>query len=169
MLLTFTKHKFEQLIKDGVKVHTIRADKGNRWKVGTKIHFWLGNPRNTRGKNKPYQFGVGEVSRVEILIKITACPEEWQNDVVYIGEDAVLKADEELNALAINDGFESWAEMREFFPTHFVGKIIFWKNCQWFGENSYNTMNIENTEFYPDQELVSLEEFNYNHIKNKLL
>ena len=67
MLLTFTKPRFEQLIKDCVKVHTIRADKGNRWYIGTKIHFWLGNPRNTRGKVKPYQFGVGEVSRVETI------------------------------------------------------------------------------------------------------
>ena len=65
MLLTFTKPKFEQLIKDCVKVHTIRADKGSRWQVGTKIHFWRGNPRNTRGKEKPYQFGTGEVSRIE--------------------------------------------------------------------------------------------------------
>jgi hypothetical protein len=50
MLLTFTNPKFEKLIKERIKIHTIRADKRNRWQVGTKIHFWRGNPRNIRAK-----------------------------------------------------------------------------------------------------------------------
>lgn len=33
MLLTFTKPKFEGLIKENIKQHTIRVDKNNRWKV----------------------------------------------------------------------------------------------------------------------------------------
>lgn len=127
MLLTFTKPHFEQLIKDGVKIHTIRADKGNRWKVGTKIHFWLGNPRNTRGKNKPYQFGLGEVSRIE-SIKINT-----HTDTIDI-DGVRFQSKGELDAIAKNDGFDSWQEMREFFigdTGYFVGKIIFWKNCTW--------------------------------------
>lgn len=36
--------EFERKIKRGEKIHTIR--KGNRWKPGTKIHFWMGTPRN---------------------------------------------------------------------------------------------------------------------------
>lgn len=127
MLLTFSKPKFESLIKDEVKIHTIRADKSNRWKVGTKIHFWLGNPRNTRGKNKPYQFGLGEVSRIESIIINT------HTDTIYIGE-AKFKSKVELDAIAKNDGFDSWQEMKCFFIGdfgYFVGKIIFWKNCTW--------------------------------------
>ena len=65
MLLTFSKPKFESLIKDEVKIHTIRADKGNRWKVGTKIHFWLGNPRNIRAKVPPKAFGYGYVKEIK--------------------------------------------------------------------------------------------------------
>lgn len=104
MLLTFTKTQFKDLIKQGIKQHTIRADKHNRWKVGNKIHFWIGNPRNTRGKNKPYQFGEGICSRVETIKMTFSIPEDWQIDEVKIGEDIILKTDDELNALAVNDG-----------------------------------------------------------------
>lgn len=134
MLLTFSKPKFESLIKDEVKIHTIRADKGNRWKVGTKIHFWLGNPRNTRGKNKPHQFGTGICSRVETIRMDFDIPEDWQTDKVKIGNDIILKSKEELNALAVNDGFENWEQMKLWFDNEdkmFIGKIIFWKDCVW--------------------------------------
>ena len=36
--------EFERRIKRGEKIHTIR--KGNRWKPGMKIHFYIGTPRN---------------------------------------------------------------------------------------------------------------------------
>ena len=131
MLLTFSKQEFPTLIKSGVKVHTIRNDKHNRWKVGMKIHFWHGNPRNTRGKVKPYQFAMGEVSRVENIIIDFAIHEDWQSDIVYIGADITLKAEGELNALAVNDGFENWIEMKKWFAnpdSQYSGKLIFWKN-----------------------------------------
>jgi len=143
MLLTFSKTEFRTLIKKGVKMHTIRDDKHNRWKVGTKIHFWLGNPRNTRSKNKPYQFGVGEVSRVETIRMDFACAEDWQQDVVYIGEDIKLKTDEELNALAVNDGFDNWFQMKRFFVNdggQYFGKIIFWKNFELVANDDGSTV-----------------------------
>jgi hypothetical protein len=124
MLLTFKEPKFEQLIKDCVKVHTIRVDKGNRWQVGKKIHFWRGNPRNTRGKQKPYQFGTGEVSRIE---EIEINP---HFDYVVIG-GLKFHLKRWLDELAIDDGFEDWEEMKTFFPDVFVGKLIFWENCRW--------------------------------------
>lgn len=132
MILTFSKKEFITLIKEGVKVHTIRDDKHNRWKAGTKIHFWLGNPRNTRGKNKPYQFGVSEVSRVENIRMDFFCSEDWQNDVVYIG-DCKLSTIEGLNELAIKDGFDNWEQMKNWFVNpdgQYFGKIIFWKNFE---------------------------------------
>ena len=143
MLLTFSKKEFRTLIKKEVKVHTIRDDKNNRWKLGTKIHFWLGNPRNTRGKIKPYQFGVGEVSRVETIRMDFAMPEEWQPDVVFIGEDIRLKTEEELNSLAINDGFENWLQMKQWFfnpDGQYFGKIIFWKNFELVANDDGSTV-----------------------------
>lgn len=143
MLLTFSKTEFRTLIRNGVKVHTIRDDKHNRWKVGTKIHFWLGNPRNTRGKAKPYQFGVGEVSRIERIRMDFSYGEDWQRDVVYIGEEIRLNKNEELNDLAINDGFENWEQMKQWFLNddgQYFGKIIFWKNFKLVANDDGSTV-----------------------------
>lgn len=143
MLLTFSKPEFRDKIRKGIKIHTIRDDKHNRWKVGTKIHFWLGNPRNTKSKVKPYQFGVGEVSKVEIIRIDFDNPNDWQIDTVYIGENIVLETPEELNALAINDGFENWWQMRLWFENsdgQYVGKIIYWKNFELVANNDGSTV-----------------------------
>jgi hypothetical protein len=137
MLLTFSKTTFETLIKEGVKVHTIRDDKHNRWKVGNSIQFWLGNPRNTRAANKPYQFGTGIVSRVDVIRMDFANLEDWQNDVVHIGENIKLKSQQELDALSVNDGFQNWAQMKQWFVNPdgvYVGKIIFWDKFQEFNK-----------------------------------
>jgi len=133
MLLTFSRTTFRDRIIGGTKVHTIRDDKHNRWKVGNKIHFWLGSPRNTSGKTKPYQFGLGEVSRVEEIQMDFAILEDWSTDAVYIGDDIILKSDDELNALAENDGFDDWEQMKLWFDNpdrRYSGKIIFWKNFE---------------------------------------
>ncbi|MFT4061095.1 MAG: hypothetical protein QM642_01920 [Edaphocola sp.] len=131
MILTFSETEFKGLIEQGIKIHTVRRDRKGRWKVGMKIHFWLGNPRNTRGKIKPHQFGEGEVSRVE-KIRMDFQKDETDNlDTVWIGDDICLRKIDELNALAVNDGFENWAQMRLWFDNpdgQYFGKLIFWKN-----------------------------------------
>lgn len=123
MLLTFTKPKFEDLIKENIKQHTIRADKNNRWKVGNTIQFWNGNPRNTNAKNKPHQFGTGVCCKV---VPINIYP---KNDAIIC--DGYGLSISEIESLAINDGFENWEEMKTFFTEDFVGKMIFWKDCVW--------------------------------------
>lgn len=136
MLLTFTKPEFENLIKDGIKKHTIRADKNNRWQVGNSIQFWLGSPRNVHAKNKPRQFGYGECTRVE-KVKMLFHEKNDLNlyDIVLVGATE-LSSWEELTALAKNDGFNSWEEMKQWFdnPTReFKGRMIFWNyaKCVW--------------------------------------
>ena len=134
MLLTFTKPQFKNLIKQGIKQHTIREDKNSRWKVGNSIQFWMGNPRNVHAKNKPHQFGTGVCSRVETIRMYFDLAEDWQTDSVKIGNDIFLKTNDELNAFAVNDGFENWSQMKLWFDNEdkmFVGKIIFWKDCVW--------------------------------------
>lgn len=134
MLLTFTKPQFKNLIKQGIKQHTIREDKNSRWKVGNSIQFWMGNPRNVHAKNKPHQFGTGVCSRVETIRMYFDLAEDWQTDSVKIGNDIFLKTKDELNAFAVNDGFENWSQMKLWFDNEdkmFVGKIIFWKDCVW--------------------------------------
>lgn len=124
MLLIFAKEKFVIRIKSGIKVHTIREDAANRWFVGKKIHFWYGDPRNVKMKNKSYPFGAGCVSAI-LQIKIVP-----KYDYVIIDGvvwDSVLM----LNHLAVNDGFENWEDMKTFFTDTFEGKIIAWNGCAW--------------------------------------
>lgn len=50
---------FENKITSGQKIHTLR--RGKRWKIGMKIHLWMGNPRN-KGS---YRVGAGIEKMVE--------------------------------------------------------------------------------------------------------
>lgn len=142
MLLTFSKPQFKDLIKQGIKKHTIRADKGNRWKVGTKIHFWMGNPRNTRGKNKPHQFGEGicsEIRKIQILRSpsfATLLIDDEEIETIWKDDDSFRVYSTEADCpifyqLATDDGFDSISEFLEWFNTDFEGKLIYWKDCVW--------------------------------------
>jgi hypothetical protein len=125
MILTFNRDIFVKRIKNGMKKHSIRKDRYNRWKKGMTIHFWRGNPRNV--KSKPYKFGVGivyEIANIEIypcknIVKISFNKQSNQ-----------ITSKEELNNLAINDGFDNWEEMKEFFNKDIKGKMIFWSGCR---------------------------------------
>ena len=57
MILSF-KPEFEQKIKEGTKIHTLRSDNADRWHKGRKIHFWVGNPRNKSKNPRQFDFGV---------------------------------------------------------------------------------------------------------------
>ena len=124
MLLTFSVPGFDHKIKKGLKIHTIRVDKNNRWKIGMKIHFWMGNPRNVKSKNKPFQFGIGIVKEVR---EIEIYPSK---DLVVISGTKIC-SNYDLNYLAKSDGFNNWIEMKDFFKEDFKGKLIFWKDCNW--------------------------------------
>ena len=123
MILTFSRDLFVEKIKNRTKYHTIRQDKNNRWQPGKKIHFWRGNPRNV--KLNPYGFGTGicrDVQSIEIypaknMVKIAALDDK-ENHVIYTDT-------EDLNALAVNDGFSDWQQMKAFFTEDFKGKLIY--------------------------------------------
>ena len=77
MLLTFSKSEFRDRIRKGVKIHSIREDKYNRWKAGMNIHFWLGNPRNKRSvipKKSGYYYVIWEEGDIPVKVYI------WVND-----------------------------------------------------------------------------------------
>ena len=137
MILTFSKQEFVDRIIEGTKIHTLREDKTNRWKTGMKIHFWKGNPRNT--KSNPHQFGEGVCTDVR-FIEI-----DFEKDSIYIlnrldfenfkdGEvpNAIFIFDfKERNEFAQNDGFKNWNSLKEWFQRGkyyspvFYGKIIY--------------------------------------------
>lgn len=110
------------------KIHTIRRDEKNKWKPGNNIHFVIHNRTKSR-----YQFApvVPCVSTQEILITWYWDEENpnggWIDPEVTV--DFRLLEDEEINQLAINDGFINATQFLEYFKsvsTDFVGKIIHW-------------------------------------------
>ncbi len=129
MILTF-KPQFVEPIKAGTKIHTIREDKKGRWKPGTKIQFWNGNPRNV--KAKPHQFQSGICTHVEdIIIDFV-----WDDVLVYsrnILSTELHTRISKLNKFAQDDGFEDWKSLKQWFENEypqnkmFTGKLIYFK------------------------------------------
>lgn len=106
---------FEQKIKDGIKIHTIREDRNKRWKDGNKIHFATG----VRSSNYNC-FKEGKCRGVQ-EIKI-------ENRMVWV--DEVLLSYLELETLAKNDGFDSTSDFWGCFDNYspFEGRLIHWTN-----------------------------------------
>ena len=126
MILSFNKENiekrnFKEKILNGTKIHTIREDKHNRWKETMSIQFYAMNPRN--GGKKFAEGIVDKVTRIEI---------DTSSNKVYFPEFnrdrnmCCMSNPMILDDLAKCDGFESWEEMKEFFPEYFEGKIIYW-------------------------------------------
>ena len=126
MIITYNKENcekrnFPEKILKGIKKHTIREDKTNRWKVGRTMQHYAMNPRNG-GK----QFAEGictGVFKIEILPSrdmITV----WSN--IHPLHSHNLYHIDVLNKFAVEDGFEDWKEMKEFFKTYFSGVVIWW-------------------------------------------
>lgn len=137
MILGF-KPQFKPEILNDSKIHTIRPDPTNRWKVGNKIHFATG----VRTKNYD-NFKMGECVRVTTICiepKIkrvrTSKVIEWtkKNTGTKFYRGIATELDEsQVEALAKNDGFENSDKMFEWFWDNyqdetFVGKLIFWKD-----------------------------------------
>ena len=107
------------------KIHTIRVDKNSRWKVGNDIHFSI----NVRTK-KMFRFApiikVKSIQKIEIVHR-GIVGERKAN--IYI--DNVIIGIDEMEQLAINDGFDSVENFFEWFSNDFTGKIIHWTDLKY--------------------------------------
>lgn len=125
MILGF-KPQFIDKILNGSKIHTIREDKHNRWKVGNKIHFATGV------RTKEYnQFYKGVCLKIQTISFRSPAIEYtdgsiWESKNVYVNGFWVTNYKVK-EALAKNDGFDSINEFMKWFPNGFIGKIIYWK------------------------------------------
>jgi len=117
MILTFSNPQFVTRILEGAKIHTIRTDKTNRWKVGRKIQFWSGNPRNV--KNKPYQFTSGICTKTENIIL------NFRYDTLIISDKSIIMDFEKLDRFAKKDGFDNWDHMKDWFYQKYNYGIAF--------------------------------------------
>lgn len=109
------------------KLHTIREDKNNFWKVGMKIHMVVFN----RTKNR-YQFApVLEVKSVQKIEMINGGDGDSVYDwpLVIINGNAIKY--KKVQKLALNDGFDSIEQFFKWFDKDFEGKIIHWTNLKY--------------------------------------
>lgn len=104
------------------KLHTIRLDQHNRWHTGMAIHPVI----NNRSKNR-FQFAPTLTCHSTQKIQISYIEgEPW----VAI-DDTILIFDEDVEKLAINDGFDDAKSFFEYFNTDFEGKIIHWTDLKY--------------------------------------
>lgn len=124
------------------KHHTIREDKNDRWKAGTKIDFFI----NCRQKNM-FRFApvLPVVSVQEVFMTKRGNDLEITIAKVgsYIGSDDFYLYHDAKKELAINDGFDSLEEFNAYFlerineqytetgNSWFSGKIIHWTNLRY--------------------------------------
>jgi hypothetical protein len=118
------------------KLHTIREDKNDRWKVGTKIDFFI----NCRQKNmfrfapvlpvvstqKVHIMWVNTfgtfVARVFIDDQSFACVNFEKKEMIVTGK---------MLELAQNDGFDTIEDFFAYFNKDFTGKIIHWTDLRY--------------------------------------
>ena len=109
------KTNFEPKIKKGIKIHSIRADVHDRWKVGMSIQHSHG------ARTKNYRcFGN---STCEGIQKV-----EIYSGMIFIDGEEIKGI--EVWELAKNDGFDTVEDFWGWFGKEdvFIGKIIHWTN-----------------------------------------
>lgn len=140
-ILENSHQNFDRSIIHNKKLHTIREDKKNRWKAGTKIDFFI----NTRQKNM-FRFApvlpVISTQKIEFIWKenpknqkclgisfdktctiiIDNC---FFGDVLFF-KGNLISASYNLPDFAKNDGFDTAEELFAYFNKNFKGKIIHW-------------------------------------------
>lgn len=124
MVLGF-KPQFKEPILKKKKKHTIRKDENDRWKPGMKIHFATGV--RTKLYHQFYEGFCKSTQKIQIL---------WDNislngEFISILIDGRLIDLDEVETLAINDGFEDVSEFLNWFSEDFEGKIIHWTDLRY--------------------------------------
>lgn len=132
MVLGFKK-QFVDKILSGSKIHTIREDPKNRWKWPNVIHFATG----VRTKNY-HQFKEGQCKSVqeiqmfwyrrdfETIFRVYIDGKSFGTIVINKGHEDNPIITGDLEALALNDGFDSLEEFMKWFKDDFKGKLIHW-------------------------------------------
>jgi hypothetical protein len=111
---------FENKIKKGTKLHTIRIDQHNRWKRGMKIHFATGARTS---KYNCFKEGLCTgTQEIEIIRRS-----------IYIDDRLVSMKLDAIEWLSDNDGFDCvddfWWWFDQYAP--FKGKIIHWTDLRY--------------------------------------
>ena len=121
MILAF-KEQFKAPIMSGSKIHSIRADKPNRWKLGMMIHFATGVRTPKYDNFKMGQCVSVEEIEIEYISKVVP-------PIIKVGGRNLLTSEKYL--LAKKDGFDDLEDFLQFFSEDFKGKIIHWTDFKY--------------------------------------
>lgn len=112
------------------KLHTLREDSKNRWKVRVMIDFFI----NCR---KEDMFRFAPKLLVKGIQNVFITRNDFGKSMVFIDgklfylEDWSLEHKHKMLHFAQNDGFETTEDFFEYFDTDFNGKIIHWTNLKY--------------------------------------
>lgn len=123
MILGF-KERSKQPILDGTKIHSIREDKHDRWKAGRKIHGATGV--RTKNYNCFFEDVCKSIQKIEIQHTVIL-----GTRLSRITIDGVLQSTEQIEKLAINDGFKNRDDFFKWFDKDYTGKIIHWTDFRY--------------------------------------
>lgn len=129
--------EFEEKIKDGRKIHTIRRDENRRWKVGMSIQFATG--QRTKDYQQFYEGKCIAIQKIKIdtkcetfvgydydeVTKSKTKPVKKLEYAVFV--DGRRLSDLELIELIVNDGL-SIEQFKRYFNEDFEGIIVHWTN-----------------------------------------
>ena len=128
------------------KLHTVREDSKERWKVGTKIDFFI----NVRQPNM-YRFApvlpVVSTQKIEFIWKENTenhtclgtkfdrictikIDDRFYGDA-YLFNGSVVSSSYTIPTFANNDGFDTPDELFAYFNKNFKGKIIHWTDLRY--------------------------------------
>ncbi len=136
MILGF-KPQFKQPILNGTKIHTIREDKTNRWKVGKEIHFATGV------RTKQYECFKQGICKGVQTIELQYFDKHCSDLHYQIVVDGIVRKFEifingfpadwrKIGLLVKNDGFATKEDFFRWFNKDFIGKIIHWTDYKYF-------------------------------------
>lgn len=112
------------------KIHTLRDDVKNRWKVGSMIDFFINARQKSMFRFAP-KIMVVSVQWIEIkwLQKKDSTLYWYHGGTVCI--DGVFLDCKQCEQLAVNDGFDSVEDFFAYFNKDFKGKIIHWTDLRY--------------------------------------
>lgn len=114
------------------KVHTLRQDSKDKWKLGMKIHPVINNRTKNRFQFAP-ELEVKGIQKIEISYHTI---NNWDGSIKsenspLIRIDGRVLCGLEAITLSQNDGFESLEQFLAWFKEDFTGKIIHWTDLKY--------------------------------------
>lgn len=133
MIIGF-KEQFVPLILSGVKKHTIREDKHDRWSAGKLMNMSTGvRTKNYKEFAKKTCTGTQKISiqyydnKQRVRIRI----DDRFFGTAFYDQGRISYYVSELEDLARNDGFDSIDDFFRWFDKDFEGKIIHWTQLKY--------------------------------------